>query len=194
MTNEFVTLYAATERNKAKGGLIHAVAFDPGDLAHSGDDVGDPLLQRLHVRVGRQAAQDVGEIYTGVAVYNLRQNTLQGSRAGAARLLGQLCGDPIPKICKSRRDPSEEETELGAVREIWVGSVDEMLHPQRQQLLVNVGRRRHQVLGPRLDRPAKILGRSVRPLRQASLLAELLLQRGDLQLQVLDGVLGGLQL
>ena len=157
--NEFITPYAATKRDKDKGSLIYTVALDPGDLVHFGDDVGDLLLQRLHVRVGRQAAEDVGEVYAGIAVYNLRQHTLQGSRAEPARLLGQLREDFLPMICKSWRDPPEEEAELGAVREVWVRRVDEMLQLQRQQLLVDVGRRRYQVLGPYLDGPAEVLGR-----------------------------------
>src|SRR6187401_1361554 len=200
MINELITPYAATKRDKDKGGLIYAVALNPGDLVHFGDDVGDLLLQRLHVRVGRQAAENVGEVYTGIAVYNLRQHTLQGSRAEPARLLGQLRGNLLPKICKSRRDPPEEEAELGAVREVWVRRVDEMLQLQRQQLLVDVGCRGHQVLGPHLDGPAEVLGRSVGTLHQALLLAELflqlgfpvsdgverVLQRGNLQLQILN--------
>ena len=143
MINEFITPYAATKRDKDKGGLIHAVALNPGDLVHLGDDVGDLLLQRLHVRVGRQAAENVGEVYAGIEVYNLRQHALQGSRAEQARLLGQLRGDLLPQICKGRRDSPEEEAELGAVREVWIRGVDEVLQLQRQQLLVDVGCARH---------------------------------------------------
>src|SRR6187401_2674549 len=174
MINELITPYAATKRDKDKGGLIYAVALNPGDLVHFGDDMGDLRLQRLRVRVGRQAAENVGEVYTGIAVYNLRQDALQGSRVELARLLGQLRGELLPKICKSRRDPSEEEAELGAVREVWIRRVDEVLNLQRQQLLVDVGCRRHQVLGPYLDGTAEVLGRFVGAVHQASLLAELL--------------------
>ena len=81
MINEFITPYAATKRDKEKGGLIYAVALNPGDLGHLGNDVGDLLLQGLHVRVNRQAAKNVGEIYARVAVYDLRQHALQSSRA-----------------------------------------------------------------------------------------------------------------
>src|SRR6187399_2992745 len=104
MINEFVTPYAATKRDKENGGLIHAVALDPGDLSHLGNDVGDLLLQGLHVRVSRQAAKNVGEVYARIAVYDLRQHALQGSRAEQARLLGQLRGDLLPQIRKGRRD------------------------------------------------------------------------------------------
>ena len=48
MINEFITPYAATKRDKDKGGLIYAVAFDPGDGRGCNESVGgEPLLLPL---------------------------------------------------------------------------------------------------------------------------------------------------
>src|SRR6187401_1057007 len=198
----------SNKKIKINGALVYAVAFLPAKLCHLGDDMADLLLQGLRVCISRQAAKNVVEIDPRIAVHDLRQHPLQSSRAEQARLLGQLRGDAVPETCEGRRDPSEEEAELGAVREVRIRRVDEMFDLQRQQLLVNVGRRRNQVFGPYLNGLAEELGCFVDAVHQGPLLAEFLLQlvllspgsverilqSGDLQLQVLDGVLGGLQL
>src|SRR6187399_85402 len=198
----------SNKKIKINGALVYAVALLPAKLCHLGDDVADLLLQGLRICICRQGAKNVREVDSRVAVHDLRQHPLQSSRAEPARLLGQLRGDAVPETCKSRSDPSEEEAELGTVREIRVRRVDEVFDLQRQQLLVNVGRRRNQVFGPYLNGLAEELGCLVDAVHQSPLLAELLLQlvllspgsverflqSGDLQFQVLDGVLGGLQL
>src|SRR6187399_1909270 len=198
----------SNEKIKINGALVYAVALLPAKLCHLGDDMADLLLQGLRVCICRQAAKNVPEVDPRVAVHDLRQDPLQSSRAETARLLGQLRGDAVPETCKGRSDASEEEAELGAVREIWIRRVDKMFDLQSKQLLVNVGRRRNQLFGPRLDGLPEELGGLVDALHQSSLLAELILQLGllgpgnikrflqggDLQLQVFNGILGGLQL
>src|SRR6187401_3461485 len=198
----------SNKKIKINGALVYAVAFLPAKLCHLGDDVADLLLQGLRICICRQGAKNVREVDSRVAVHDLRQHPLQSSRAEPARLLGQLRGDAVPETCKSRSDASEEEAELGAVREIWIRRVDKVFNLQRQQLLINIGRRRNQLFGPHFNSLPEELGGLVDALHQGSLLAELILQlgllspgsverflqSGDLQLQVLNGVLGGLQL